>query len=64
LRLVKAFFVVMLVLGCLSILGSFAGNPTDKDALAAGLGTIGFAAIWWTYFRKSTRVRATFGSNL
>jgi hypothetical protein len=63
-RLVKIFFIVMLALGILSVLGSFASDSGDKDALVAGLGTIGSAAIWWSYFRKSKRVRDTFGSNL
>jgi len=27
-------------------------------------GAIGYAVIWWVYFRKSKRVKATFGRNL
>ena len=71
LRLVKIYFVVMLVLGFLCILGSFASDLGEtgqrsplEGTLAIGLRTVVGVAIWGSYFRKSTRVRATFGSNL
>ena len=39
--------------------------PGDSESLLiAGFGTIVNSAIWWSYFRKSRRVRQTFGTNL
>ena len=71
LRLVKIIFIVMLVLAFLSLLGSFSSGDVGESGQGSRLqGVIGAGrivlavGIWWSYFRKSTRVRATFGSNL
>jgi ribosomal protein L40E len=71
LKLVKAYFIVTLVISCLSVVGSLSTNLNDvahqsapSNGLGAGFqGLIG-VILWWSYFRKSRRVKATFGSNL
>jgi hypothetical protein len=71
LKLVKAYFIVMLAVAALSILGSFRTSlreiqqqsPSQNPIMVGGRIFIA-VAIWWTYFKKSKRVRATFGMNL
>lgn len=66
LPLVKVYLMVCVVLGCLELVGYFAGlyKPAfflETPSHTAG-GVIG-AIIWWFYFKKSKRVRAAFGRN-
>jgi hypothetical protein len=72
LKVVKAYFIVMIVLAFLTILGVIFADAKDiqghsnsqgEDMIAA-LRSLGYVAIWWSYFGSSERVRATFGSNL
>lgn len=69
LKLVKAYFIVSLVVACLAILGSFSADLKETQGkttspLVIGLRLLVYVAIWWSYFKKSARVKATFGSNL
>ena len=62
LKLVKIYFIVTLGLALLALVGSIAGNQ-QKDLVRAIDGLIA-VAIWWSYFKKSKRVKATLGRNL
>jgi len=72
LRAVKIYFVVVIILAVVTILlsifvdtkGVGANSPSlSEDIIAAGR-SLAYVTIWWSYFRSSERVRATFGSNL
>jgi uncharacterized protein DUF2569/zinc ribbon protein len=67
----KVCFVVNLILGLLGILGSIWTQPdslehklSSSNDLASGARPIIGVVIWWSYFRNSKRVRATYGRNL
>ena len=67
----KVCFVVNLILGVLGILGSIWTQPdslqhelSTSNDLAASIRSIVGVAIWGSYFRKSKRVRVTYGRNL
>lgn len=78
LKLVKVYFLVQLALAALSVLAVVVGASTGAyqggteyqtaemvttDALNS-LRTALFVWIWWSYFKRSKRVRATYGLNL
>jgi hypothetical protein len=71
LKLVKVYFIVALAVAALSILASFRTglqeiqqqSPAQNPIMVGGRIFIA-VAIWWSYFKKSKRVRATFGMNL
>lgn len=67
----KVCFVVNLILGALAILGSIwtqSGPLEDhfssSNNLTAGIRAVIGVVIWWSYFAKSKRVKATYGRNL
>ena len=77
LGLVRAYFIVLLGVGLLSLavgllsnLGSFAlqgrslASPESVETLFGAIRPAIFAVVWWSYFKKSQRVRLTFGRNL
>ncbi len=71
LKFVKIYFIVMLVLACLTVMSSLSTNAKEigQQSSSDNPVVIGFrilfgVAIWWSYFAKSKRVKATFGSNL
>ncbi len=73
LPLLKAYFIVLLLLGLGSVawaavLAWFTNGAAGEEALmrlaGAGARTAFFVAIWWSYFRRSLRVRNTYGRNL
>lgn len=71
LRLVKAYFVVVLIVGILAIVGGIvtasatpSQTPPQENFLTVGFRMLIGVAIWWYYFRKSKRVKATYGANL
>ena len=62
--LVQTCLAVLLILaGTITLLGSEAVGESESLFLD-GFRTIIGTAIWWSYFRKSRRVRETFGTNL
>ncbi len=76
LRLVKVFFISMLCVALLPLIGSLIASlshqgltratgvsPADDGLTSAGQ-TFGYVATWWLYFSKSKRVKATYGANL
>ena len=67
LRLVKVYFVSLLCLGVFAILSSLPDHELARinyAGLMEAFYTLIFVALWWFYFRKSKRVKATFGVNL
>jgi len=70
LQYLKIFFLVRTGLAVLAILAgaiTLSGSEAlgeSESLFIAGFGTIINTAIWWSYFRKSRRVRETFGTNL
>jgi hypothetical protein len=70
LSLVKAYFITFLVIGFLGLLGSLVpkghsvADPEFAETLLGAVRPIVFVMIWWSYFKKSQRVRLTFGRNL
>ena len=80
LKMVKVYFLVQLAVAVLSVLAVVIGASTGADQGVAldkakeaemvttdvlnSLRPALFVWIWWSYFKRSKRVRATFGSNL
>jgi hypothetical protein len=72
LRAVKVYFVAGLVMATIAIVGGIltapaavASTPPSQDNfLAVGIRMLIGVAIWWSYFKKSKRVKATYGANL
>ena len=72
LKIVKAYFITLSVIALLVIITAILGSSTHKSAISSprsndvltGLRTIVFVIIWWSYFERSRRVRATFGRSL
>ena len=72
LRLVKIYFIVVLILAALAIASGImtltatpASEPPSQDnLLTIGIRMLIGVAIWWSYFKKSKRVKATYGDNL
>lgn len=73
LGLLKAYFLLLLSVGTLAMFGIAyelsAGHhsiaePQSADNLASAVQPFIFVIIWWSYFRKSQRVRLTFGTNI
>lgn len=72
LRLVKVYFVCYLVIAVLAIVAGILGapatrvsqTPSQDNFLTVGFRALIWVAIWWSYFRKSKRVKATYGANL
>ena len=68
LHLVRAYFIAQLVLAALIILantvGPAAGSRAPGNFMFQGIRTILVVALWWSYFKKSERVHATYGRNL
>ena len=67
LNLVKVYLVVGFVLGCAAILSYSTGlhradGPSEVQTIP-GMHEVIYAVIWWSYFKKSKRVRAVFGRN-
>jgi len=71
LRWVEIYFVVRLALAAVTLMGAiiskrpalgrdFSLNPSLESGITNVYGTI----IWWAYFKKSKRVKATYGRNL
>jgi hypothetical protein len=61
LAVVKTYFIVMVGLASVVFLLSVSGAYYN---LAGPARTLISVAIWWAYFKKSKRVKATFGANL
>jgi hypothetical protein len=77
LRVVKAYFLVQLALAALGLLvvvvgantGAYPGGLEKKTEMVTveafnSLRPAIFVWIWWSYFKRSKRVRATYGANL
>lgn len=72
LRLVKVYFVVALVMAVLEIVSGIltapattaSSTPSQNNSLTEGFRMLIGVAIWWSYFKKSKRVKATYGANL
>ena len=66
LRLVKIYFIVLLCLAALALLGSSSTttDPSHLEGTPAAVRTLSTVVIWGLYFKKSKRVRNTFGHNL
>jgi len=72
LRVVKVYFVAGLVMATLAIVGGIltaqatlaSNTPSQDNFLAVGIRMLIGVAIWWSYFKKSKRVKATYGANL
>lgn len=71
LRSLKVYFLVLLSIATLGLLASIIlKQPYLKRDLStdpgqeACLQTVAFVLFWWAYFKKSRRVKATFGRNL
>jgi hypothetical protein len=68
-KLLKPYFITVFVLGALAMIGTIMESSSnlsqsDTQDLAQFFRMMIFSAIWWSYFRKSKRVFATFGRNL
>lgn len=72
LSVTKVYFIVLLVLAGVEILGWLytfnaakeAAEPGPDSGLWSAARLILFVGIWWSYFKKSKRVKVTFGRNL
>lgn len=68
LRWLKAYLIVALALGFLMLIGAAVrpGTPANPgyDFIGSAIHDFIFVAIWWAYFHRSKRVKATFGQNL
>jgi hypothetical protein len=73
LGILRFAFIVMLFVGLLLILSSIAQNwmaarprsdPQFWETLAVATQPVSSVIIWWSYFKKSRRVRYTFGRNI
>jgi hypothetical protein len=69
LKVLKGYFIFLFALACIGILGSFAVSFTTDtltaiESLATQAARLVSVAIWALYFKKSRRVRNTFGRNL
>ena len=72
LRLVKVYFVVVLIVATLAIASGIltapatraSQTPSQDNFLTVGFRALISVAIWWSYFKKSKRVKATYGANL
>jgi hypothetical protein len=71
LRLVKVYFVLVLSIATLAILASVvtthsapSSETPQTNVLTDGARMLIGVAIWWSYFKKSKRVKATYGANL
>jgi hypothetical protein len=72
LGLVKAYFISLVCLAVLAVIrGLSAPQSTQisyeapsENYVAEGVAQIIAVVIWWFYFKKSKRVKATFGRNL
>ena len=68
LKLVKAYFIVGIVQACSLIASSIylpvrVSKQPSGGPFETGIRILVLVAIWATYFRKSERVKATYGSN-
>jgi zinc ribbon protein len=70
---VRAYFITLLVIAALSILGGVMGDAAAEAGGRTGIAGSGIfqgvrslivVAIWWTYFKQSERVELTYGRNL
>ena len=72
LKLVKVYFVVVLIGATLVIASGIltapaarvSQTPSQDNPLTVGFRMLIGVAIWWSYFKKSKRVKATYGANL
>lgn len=72
LRLVKVYFVVVLIVATLAIASGIltapatrvSQTPSQDNFLTVGFRALISVVIWWSYFKKSKRVKATYGANL
>jgi hypothetical protein len=70
--LLKVFFAIHFLFGlCVVLFAISAGNSTDNQQLvqagrdfANGIFRMVVVTVWWFYFARSKRVRATYGRNL
>lgn len=70
-RWLKAYFLVSLALAALSLVASIIlkrgyleRDMSINPLLEASMQIVASVIIWWAYFKKSKRVRATYGKNL
>jgi hypothetical protein len=70
-RWLKAYFLVLLTFAVLGLLASIILRRSylERDlsinpVLGGCIRTVASVIIWWAYFKKSKRVRATYGRNL
>lgn len=71
LRMVKVYFVLVLSIATIAILASVvtthsapSSETPQTNVLTDGARMLIGVAIWWSYFKKSKRVKATYGANL
>lgn len=63
--MVKTYFIIMIVVSVLIFIGAATETNVEArvDSFVTGIRVLIWVAIWWSYFRKSKRVLATFGRN-
>ncbi|HMC32367.1 MAG TPA: DUF2569 family protein [Candidatus Angelobacter sp.] len=70
LRMLRVYFIAVAVTLALSTLQMIAVSLRAHESIflsdnfTATFSPIGFAILWFAYFRKSVRVRNTYGANL
>ncbi len=63
--MVKAYFITMIVVAVLIFIGAATetNSQVQIDSFVTGIRVLVWVGIWWSYFRRSKRVLATFGRN-